>query len=271
MKAPRRTIFMILVFILFFPILSFAAAVGLPQTGQIICYSQSGTVIPCAGTGQDGDIRGGVPWPNPRFVDNLDGTITDKLTGLMWLQDADCFFPAYNGSSWQDVLAKVADFNAHPGNYTCKNYTATYADWRVPNILELESLPNEGAPNSATWLDNQGFKNVYSGGSGGYFWSSTNLSWWGTDAWPSDMNYRRMLWQPGDTYINLWPVRLGQQDNPDLNYPANVWRTGQTVCFDASGNAINCAGTGQDGDTLRGVAWPAPRFTDNGDGTVTDN
>jgi len=28
---------------------------------------------------------------------------------------------------------------------------------------------------------------------------------------------------------------------------------------------------GDDGDLQRGVAWPSPRFTDNGDGTVTDN
>jgi hypothetical protein len=34
---------------------------------------------------------------------------------------------------------------------------------------------------------------------------------------------------------------------------------------------ISCAGTGQDGDLQKGVASPSPRFTDNGDGTVTDN
>ena len=34
---------------------------------------------------------------------------------------------------------------------------------------------------------------------------------------------------------------------------------------------IDCAGTGQDGDLQAGVPLPRPRFTDNGDGTVTDN
>ena len=29
--------------------------------------------------------------------------------------------------------------------------------------------------------------------------------------------------------------------------------------------------SGDDGDLQKGVAWPTPRFTDNGDGTVTDN
>lgn len=48
--------------------------------------------------------------------------------------------------------------------------------------------------------------------------------------------------------------------------------TGQTDCFDAGNNPIACTGTsGQDGELLKGAAWPATRFTDNGDGTVFDN
>ena len=38
-------------------------------------------------------------------------------------------------------------------------------------------------------------------------------------------------------------------------------KTGQTTSY-----AI-----GDDGDLEKGVAWPSPRFADNGDGTVTDN
>lgn len=44
-------------------------------------------------------------------------------------------------------------------------------------------------------------------------------------------------------------------------YPAPVPKTGQTASY----------GTGDDGDLERGVASPIPRFTDNGDGTVTDS
>ena len=35
--------------------------------------------------GDDGDLQKGVPWPDPRFTDNGDGTVTDHLTGLIWL------------------------------------------------------------------------------------------------------------------------------------------------------------------------------------------
>lgn len=50
----------------------------------------------------------------------------------------------------------------------------------------------------------------------------------------------------------LWPVRgegLGV-----------VPRTGQSLCYDATGKVISCAGTGQDGEWRIGAAWPEPRF-----------
>jgi len=53
--------------------------------------------------------------------------------------------------------------------------------------------------------------------------------------------------------------------------PAPLPRTGQTDCFDVSGNQLqSCAGTGQDGEAQAGVAWPASRFNINSDSTVTD-
>ena len=58
----------------------------------------------------------------------------------------------------------------------------------------------------------------------------------------------------------------------DGNYPtAAVEKTGQTECWDESGTPITCTGTGHDGEYQKGSTWPSPRFTDNGDGTVTDN
>lgn len=45
-------------------------------------------------------------------------------------------------------------------------------------------------------------------------------------------------------------------------------RTGQTTCYNSTGAQIACSGTGQDGDLKKG--WKL-RYTDNGDGTVTDD
>jgi hypothetical protein len=44
-------------------------------------------------------------------------------------------------------------------------------------------------------------------------------------------------------------------------------KTGQTTCYDAAGTTIACPGTGQDGELQKGLAR---RYTDNGDGTITD-
>jgi hypothetical protein len=46
-----------------------------------------------------------------------------------------------------------------------------------------------------------------------------------------------------------------------------ILKTGETGCWDSDGNPISCAGTGQDGEYQMGYS----RFTDHGDGTVTDN
>jgi hypothetical protein len=58
---------------------------------------------------------------------------------------------------------------------------------------------------------------------------------------------------------------------PACNSPG-LPATGQTLCYDDLGNAIDCAGTeppGQDGRYRAGCP-SRDRFSDNGDGTVTD-
>ncbi len=47
-----------------------------------------------------------------------------------------------------------------------------------------------------------------------------------------------------------------------------VLKTGQTNCWDSLGVPIDCGGTGQDGELQKGAARS---YTDNGDGTITDN
>lgn len=63
----------------------------------------------------------------------------------------------------------------------------------------------------------------------------------------------------------------GISGNTTLKVTIRFPKTGQTACYDSSGNVISCTNTGQDGDLQKGVAWPSPRFTDNGDGTMIDN
>ncbi len=55
--------------------------------------------------------------------------------------------------------------------------------------------------------------------------------------------------------------------NYALSYAFTLPDTGQTSCYNANGNVIACAGTGQDGAYIINPM----SYTDNGDGTITDN
>jgi len=104
-----------------------------PATGQTTCWNTAGTVIPCAGTGHDGEIRAGSYFAH---VDNEDGTISDLNTGLMWekLSDDGTLHDKDNKYTWSDAFAvKLAALNAGSG-------LAGHTDWRLPNVKELQTL-----------------------------------------------------------------------------------------------------------------------------------
>jgi hypothetical protein len=80
-----------------------------PKTGQTKCYNASGTEILCSSTGQDGELQKGVDWPSPRFTDNSNGTVTDNLTGLIWLKNANW---ANATRTWATALTDMASLNS---------------------------------------------------------------------------------------------------------------------------------------------------------------
>jgi len=142
-----------------------AAPADLPQTGQTTCTDATGATIACANTGQDGDRKAGVAWPNPRFtVDGTGNCITDDLTGLMWIRNPDA-----TTRTWQQALdfANSLELCGSP-------------DWRMPNINELESLVNIEAANQAIFLNGQGFGGVQAGS----YWSSSIYAGFGAGATP---------------------------------------------------------------------------------------
>lgn len=135
-----------------------------PQTGQTICVGAINGHLSCSGTGQDGEIRAGVPLPTPRFMDNGNGTVTDNLTGLQWLKDLSCF----GSGAWLDAFSLLGNFNSG-GAPICAEYTAgTFADWRIANINELRSLINYGYQSPAVsntagngkWTEGDPFLNM---------------------------------------------------------------------------------------------------------------
>lgn len=61
------------------------------------------------------------------FVDNGDGTVTDRVTGLMWQKGG-----SSEGMTWTDAKEYINKLNS--GQF------GGYADWRLPTIAELASL-----------------------------------------------------------------------------------------------------------------------------------
>jgi hypothetical protein len=220
---------------------SVPGTVNLPQTGQTACYSAGGGAIPCAGTGQDGNINSGVPWPEPRFSTSIGADCRmDNLTGLIW---------AKNGSlsvatTWQGALDFVA------GLTLCG-----LTGWRLPNINELQSLTYPcGDIDISTWLTDQGFTGMQS-----LYWSSTTGAYNTGYAADVSMSENVMITHAikSENHYVL-PVRGFNTG------PARVPRTGQTASYDANNPQRD------DGALHSGVIWPDPRFTPS-DECIVDN
>ncbi|WP_421900741.1 DUF1566 domain-containing protein [Maridesulfovibrio sp.] len=93
------------------------------DSGQQACFNNSRQIhCPDKGDefyGQDAQYKGN----QPRYKDNGDGTISDLVTGLMWVKERG---PAV---TWQQAMDGAED---------CR--IGGYSDWRAPNIKELYSL-----------------------------------------------------------------------------------------------------------------------------------
>jgi Protein of unknown function (DUF1566) len=168
-----------------------------PKTGQTQCWDEFGVPIPCVGTGQDGAIQAGVAWPLPRFIDHSNGTVTDNLTGLIWLK-----VRCHGGHSWPEAL-DAANVLAHG---QCGLTDGSMAgDWRVPNIKELHSLLDFGQI-GPTLPAGHPFVDVAQA----YYWSSTTFASAGDRAFVVSMATGESPWVfKSNLGILLWPVRGG--------------------------------------------------------------
>jgi hypothetical protein len=179
-----------------------AAPAPVPQTGQTTSYR----------TGDDGALKPGVAWPDPRFTDNANGTITDNLTGLIWLKNANCTETVggktpTGGLPWADSITWS---NALTSGKCGLTDGTVAGNWRLPNAKELKSLINRQQANISTWLNGitVGFSNVQAG----YYWSSsTGISAGDTSsAWNVDMYYGGLSSSSKLGSYLVWPVRGGQ-------------------------------------------------------------
>ena len=105
-----------------------------------------------------------------RFTDNSDGTVTDNLTGLIWLKNANCF----GLRTWNNALS---DCNGLADGMCGLTDGSIAGDWRLSNRTELLSLIHDGyyrpaisnTAGTAQWTEGDPFTNVQSE----EYWSST--------------------------------------------------------------------------------------------------
>jgi hypothetical protein len=161
----------------------------LPQTGQTTTYS----------AGDDGALQSGVPFPNPRFTDNSNGTLTDNLTGLIWLKNANCF----NTQVWTSA---VSSSNTLASGACGLTDASVAGQWRLPNVVELESLVNAQEASHANWLTLQGFTGVQ----GFSYWSSSTNAFNTNYAWIVYMSNGIVHYNYKASSYYVWPVRGGQ-------------------------------------------------------------
>jgi hypothetical protein len=100
-----------------------AATYPIVDTGQEHAYDDIST-IPCPKEGepyygQDAQFSAN----KPNYKDNGNGTVSDRITGLMWTQDPG------TKKTFEEALSGASE---------CR--TGGYTDWRLPTIKELYSL-----------------------------------------------------------------------------------------------------------------------------------
>ena len=148
-------------------------------------------------TGDDGDYEMGVANPSPRFTDNGDGTVTDNLTGLIWLQYASCF----GSRNWATALIDCNLLNSGECGLTDDTVEG---DWRFPNVKELQSLIDFGQLTPAL-PSGHPFTSVQSN----TYWSSTTYAGITGYAWSVYMSNGNVLFNINANHYFVWPVRGG--------------------------------------------------------------
>jgi len=158
-----------------------------PKTGQTISYR----------AGDDGDLEKGVTWPNPRFTDHGDGTVTDNLTRLEWVKAPRSLSGISGRMSWGSAVDYCRNLNYRG-----------HSDWRLPSRKELMSLIDCGRHDPPLPAEHPflGLQDSW------FHWSGTTRAFWATGyAWVVKTTSNGGVYAKEKRYnmADVWPVRGG--------------------------------------------------------------
>ncbi len=225
----RTQIFLAMVTVIFIGIFA-SVSMAADKVVVVPLFTRSKIVAPVAKTGQtlivpfaaptgsDGALQKGTAWPTPRFTGNGDGTVTDNLTGLTWLQNANCTatvdgidksvnsgrLPWANALTWSNGLAD--------GDCGLSD-TSSAGDWRLPNEKELHSLIDKAFHHPA--LSNDAGTGKWADDATSAFSSVVSLYYWSSSSYASNTEYAWCVildcgfvdpYRKMDDYY-VWPVR----------------------------------------------------------------
>ena len=160
------------------------------KSGQTVTYASN----------DDGAKQKGVAWPTSRFTDNGNGTVTDTLTGLIGLKNANCV----NSTAWSAALTAAATLNTGECGLTD---SSAEGNWRLPQAEELSSLIDYGKFSPALPVGHP-FSTVQSAA----YWSSTTVSGTTSNAMTVHLGAGSIDSQTKTVSLSTytWPVRGGQ-------------------------------------------------------------
>ena len=185
-----------------------------PATGQTTAYTailQDGTSA--VAVPDDGTVEAGAEL---RYVDNGNGTVTDKNTKLTWekkVAGSSCLHcvgdaypwsnpttPGANPTIW-DWLAQV---NAEGGVGL-----ASKRDWRISNVKELQSIADYGrcGPPGGNCADQAAIDPMFGPTAVSDYWSSTTLAASPALAWVVGFGFGSVLFDDKSVFSHALRVR----------------------------------------------------------------
>jgi hypothetical protein len=166
------------------------------------CYDWRGNTIPCDFKRQYAELLFDKPIPDPRFMDNKDGTVTDNLTGLIWPKNTKCF----KMMDWENAILaakSLKDGDCGPDSALILSDGSSAGDWRLPTMKELCILIDYSRRNPA--LPNG---HMFSDFPTGYYWSATTLDSHPGMAWIVYMESGTTCYDDIKNHAgHIWPVR----------------------------------------------------------------